>query len=86
VGVELVDVILSEVSQAQKDKGRHVFSHLWKADYTQIQAILYIYTYKYIQNVLPKVGQIQETGGGEKEEENDRVTISETHHVCVMIE
>jgi hypothetical protein len=30
--MQLEDIMLSEVSQAQKDKGRHVFSHTWKMD------------------------------------------------------
>jgi hypothetical protein len=33
--------------------------------------------------IFPIVGLLEETRGGEKEEENDRVTNSETHHVCV---
>jgi hypothetical protein len=31
--MELEDIMLSEVSQVQKDKG-HVFSHMWKIDST----------------------------------------------------
>jgi hypothetical protein len=30
--LQLEDIVLSEVSQAQKDKGCHVFSHTWKID------------------------------------------------------
>jgi hypothetical protein len=29
--MQLVDIILSEINQAQKDKG-HMFSHMWKID------------------------------------------------------
>jgi hypothetical protein len=29
--MELADVMLSEVNQAQKDK-RHIFSHMWNTD------------------------------------------------------
>jgi hypothetical protein len=35
--MQLENIILSEVSQAQKDKGRHVFSHMWNTDPTQMQ-------------------------------------------------
>jgi hypothetical protein len=30
--MQLEDIMVSEVSQAQKDKGHHVFSHMWKID------------------------------------------------------
>jgi hypothetical protein len=30
--MQLEDIQLSEVSQARKDKGRHVFCHSWKMD------------------------------------------------------
>jgi hypothetical protein len=40
--MQLEDILLSKVSQAQKDKGHHVFSHTWKMDpkdkHTQRQA------------------------------------------------
>jgi hypothetical protein len=42
-----------------------------------------IYTYKYIQNMFPKVGILEETNGGRKEEKNDRVNNNEIHHICV---
>jgi hypothetical protein len=31
-----------------------------------------IYTYEYIQDMFPKVGLLEETKGGEKDEKNDR--------------
>jgi hypothetical protein len=34
--MELKNIILSEISQAQKAKG-HVFSHMWNIDLIQIQ-------------------------------------------------
>jgi hypothetical protein len=30
--MQLEDIMVSEVSQVQKHKGRHVFSHIWKMD------------------------------------------------------
>jgi hypothetical protein len=40
--MELENIVLSEVSQAQKAKD-HVFSHMWSTDPPQTQAILYIH-------------------------------------------
>jgi hypothetical protein len=40
-----------------------------------------IYTYKYIQNMYPKVGLIVETKGGGKEIKI--VNNNEIHHICV---
>jgi hypothetical protein len=37
--MELENIILSDVSQAQKTKGR-MFSHMWKLGPTQIPALL----------------------------------------------
>jgi hypothetical protein len=47
----------------------HIFS-MWKTDPVQIQALSYILLY--MQNMLPKVGLLEETKEGGKEEENDR--------------
>jgi hypothetical protein len=38
--MELENIILSEVSQVQKAKGWHVFSHMWNIDPIQMQATL----------------------------------------------
>jgi hypothetical protein len=35
--MELENIILSEVSQAQKAKSHHVFSHMWNINLTQMQ-------------------------------------------------
>jgi hypothetical protein len=35
--MQLEDVIVSDVGQAQKDKGRHVFFLMWNTDPTQMQ-------------------------------------------------
>jgi hypothetical protein len=40
--MELENIILSEVNQAQKAKG-HMFSHVWNIGPIQIQAMLYIH-------------------------------------------
>jgi hypothetical protein len=40
------------------------------------------YTYKYIQNIFPKVGLLEETKGGRKEGSNVRKN-DEIHHICV---
>jgi hypothetical protein len=32
--------------------------------------------------MYPKVGLLEETEGGEKEEKNDRVSSNEIHHMC----
>jgi hypothetical protein len=42
-----------------------------------------IYTFKYIQNMFPKVELLEETKGGGKEEKNDKLNYSEIHHICV---
>jgi hypothetical protein len=42
-----------------------------------------LYTYKYIQNMFPKVGQLEETKRGEKEGKNDRLNNYEIFHICV---
>jgi hypothetical protein len=42
-----------------------------------------IYTFKYIQNLFPKVGLLEETKRGGKEEKNDRVNKNEVHQICV---
>jgi hypothetical protein len=43
--MKLEGIVLSEVSQVQKDKGRHVFSHTWKIQkiniYTKTNMIIY---------------------------------------------
>jgi hypothetical protein len=36
--MQLEDIMLNEVNQAQKDKD-HVFSHMWEIDKIQIQVI-----------------------------------------------
>jgi hypothetical protein len=60
--------IISTVSQVQKDKV-HVVSHVWERANTNTSII--IYTYKHIQNMFVKVGLLEETKGGGKEEKND---------------
>jgi hypothetical protein len=35
--MQLEDIIVSDISQAQKDKGHHVFSRMWNTDPTQMQ-------------------------------------------------
>jgi hypothetical protein len=42
-----------------------------------------IYTYKYIQNMFPKVELLEETKGERKEGKNDTVNNNEIHHNCV---
>jgi hypothetical protein len=37
--MELENIILSEVSQIQKNQSLHVFFHMWNTDPIQIQAI-----------------------------------------------
>jgi hypothetical protein len=61
--MEVKDVILSEVSQVQKDKC-HMFSHIcWRQ--TQIQVLPY--NTLYAENVR----LLEETKGGGREEENN---------------
>jgi hypothetical protein len=36
-----------------------------------------------MQNIFPKVGLLEETKGGEKEGNNDRVNSDETPHICL---
>jgi hypothetical protein len=38
--MQLEDIMWSEVSQAQKDKGHMFFSRMWEIDPIQIQAML----------------------------------------------
>jgi hypothetical protein len=69
--MELEIIILSEVSQIQKAKGC-MFSLICER---QIQ---YKYkhnhiSYKYIQSIFLKVGLLEETKGGGKEGQNDRM-------------
>jgi hypothetical protein len=50
---------------------------MWKIDPKQIQALacicihIYILSYKYMQNMFPKVGLLAATKGGGKEENNN---------------
>jgi hypothetical protein len=39
--MELENIMLSEVIQVQKDKGCHVFSHVWNTDPIQMQEMLW---------------------------------------------
>jgi hypothetical protein len=44
--MQLEDIMLSEVSQVQKDKGLYIFFHMWKIDpkiniYTKTSMIIY---------------------------------------------
>jgi hypothetical protein len=50
---------------------------MWKIDTNTNNKHYHIYMY--IQNMFPKVGLLQETKGGGKEEEND----IEIYHICV---
>jgi hypothetical protein len=67
--MKLENIILSEVIQAQKAKG-HMFSLICgiQAQYNRGNVI---FTYKYIQNMYPKVGLAEETKRGEKEARKD---------------
>jgi hypothetical protein len=38
--MEVKNIILSEVSQVQKNQRPHVFSHMWNIDLKQIKAVL----------------------------------------------
>jgi hypothetical protein len=62
--MEMENTILSEVSQVQKTKGLHVFSHMWNIGTIQIQVILYIHIN--IHEHVPKGGNGRETKGGGK--------------------
>jgi hypothetical protein len=80
--------MLSEVSQVQKDIGYVFSLICGRQIQIQIQALsyiciymciymcvcvyIYIYIYIYIRNIFPKVGLLEDTKGGEKEENNDR--------------
>jgi hypothetical protein len=80
--VELENIILSEDRQVQKGKG-HMIS-LTCGRQTQYKCKHYHYTYKYIQNMLPKVGQLEETKGGGNEGKNDKkMNNKEIYHICV---
>jgi hypothetical protein len=61
----LVNIMLSEVSQVQKDKVICFLSHVGS-----------------MQNMLPKVGLLEKTKAGVKEEKNNyRVNNIEIHHI-----
>jgi hypothetical protein len=62
--MELENIILSEVSQVQKDKG-HVFSHMWKID---PNANLCINIYLSIYKTFLIVRLLEETREGGKGE------------------
>jgi hypothetical protein len=68
--MEQENIILSEVSQVQKDKITCFLSYVENRSNTSTSII--IYTCKNIQNMFPKVGLLEETKGGGKEEKNDR--------------
>jgi hypothetical protein len=76
--MELENIVLSEISQVQKDKD-HIFAHMWKIDpnvntKVTIYTYTYTYTYTYIytKNTSPKVRLLEQTKGEGKEEMNDR--------------
>jgi hypothetical protein len=50
---------------------------LQKTEPTQIQPL------SYIENMFPKVGLLEETKRGGKEEKDDRVNNNEMHNICV---
>jgi hypothetical protein len=77
--MELENIMLSEVSQCQKEK-HHVFSHKRKrrAKYKYKHYYMYIGIYR----MFPKVEVLEETKRGGKEEKNDRVNNTEIHDVC----
>jgi hypothetical protein len=54
--MELENVILSEVSQVQKAKMSHVFSHMWNTDLIQIQQY-------YEKQIMLRRSHIQEGEG-----------------------
>jgi hypothetical protein len=53
----------------RKTKVIHVLSYA--EDRTNTNANIIMYTYKYIQNMFPKVGLLEDTKGRGKQEKND---------------
>jgi hypothetical protein len=49
-------------------------------DRCNINISIIIYTYKHILNIFPKVGLLEETKEGGKEEKNNTVNNNEIHH------
>jgi hypothetical protein len=66
--MELENIILSEVSQFRKLKSTCFLSYVEYRPNTNLSNVTY--TYRYIQNMYPQVGVIEETkGGGRKDSE-----------------
>jgi hypothetical protein len=59
--MELENIMLSEVSQVQKDNGCMFFSYVEDRSNTDTSIIIHIC--KYVQNMFPKVGFLKETRG-----------------------
>jgi hypothetical protein len=54
---------------------------MWKTEPIQIQVVSY--THKYRKNIFQKVGLLEKTKEGGKEEKDNRVNNNEAHHICV---
>jgi hypothetical protein len=75
--MELEDIMLSEVSQAQKDKG-HVFSLICGRQTQKIniytKTSMTIYKNSYVEHVCNSGTTLRNSGGG-KGKENDRTSV-----------
>jgi hypothetical protein len=53
--MELQIIMLSKVGQIQKDKGLHVFSHMWKLEDKHIHKYKHGYLYLYLNPYLSHI-------------------------------
>jgi hypothetical protein len=66
--MERENIIFSEVSHVQKHKGCMFFLNVEDKFNTNLSTV--IYTYKYVQNMSPKAGLLENTKGGVKVEKD----------------
>jgi dTDP-4-dehydrorhamnose 3,5-epimerase-like enzyme len=79
--MELENIMLSEVSQFQKDKGR-MFSLMWKTD-PNTNASIIIYTHTDHISKSGTIRGIEVKNGKEEKKERMIVNNTEIHHICV---